>query len=379
MVIHRRVRHGRRRVTRTAPWTIAAGLGCLLAGACSGADDQKGSIDGLVARFVDVEGVQTRYYDYGQGEPIVMVHGGGMGGASTANNFSRNIPGLATRFRVLAVDRLAQGMTGNPKDDEDFSTQGAVKHVYLFIQTLKLDKVHLVGHSSGGGVVLGLAVEHPEIVKTLTLTAYGAGLSTGEGPRKFEAILAKCPPDTNSYEHRKCRLLALAHSETTFPPDYEAADEYMGGLPKSEETRKRMAALREARPDLEDRNERYRKQALEQARAGALQMPILLLAGKQDTLGWSAADPHSMQRRQMELFSIVGAKNQRVTLRIINEAGHFPYREHPEQWNAALMHFIGFWNSHPLSVPGAEGSGPEVKTGGFMLKEDGNDAPEKLR
>jgi hypothetical protein len=30
---------------------------------------------------------------------------------------------------------------------------------------------------------------------------------------------------------------------------------------------------------------------------------------------------------------------------IINEAGHFPYREHPEQFNADLNTFIEFWNT----------------------------------
>ena len=117
----------------------------------------------------------------------------------------------------------------------------------------------------------------------------------------------------------------------------------MGALPKSVETRRRMAAIRAARPE-ESGESTYRQDMQARARDGALQMPILMFAGKQDTLGWSAADPHSMQRRQMELFDIVGAKNPRVKLIIVNEAGHFPYREHPEQFNDALMHFIDFWN-----------------------------------
>jgi len=333
---------------RRALGTVILGVGCLLSGDAAGQAtvSPTASVDGLEAKFVDVQGVRTRYYDYGQGEPIVLVHGGGMGGASTANNFSRNIPGLAKRFRVIAVDRLAQGMTGNPKDDADFTTRGAVQHLYQFILTLKLDRVHLVGHSSGGGVVFALAVEHPELVRTLTLAAYGAGLPTGDGPRMFDAILAKCPPDPTSYEHRKCRLLALGHVEETFPDDYAAADEYMGTLPKSVETRRRMDKRRAARAGWpNEENDAYRQQALEKARGGALQMPILLVAGKQDTLGWDADDPHSMQRRQMALFDIVGTKNPRVKLIIVNEAGHFPYREHPEEFNASLTHFIDFWNS----------------------------------
>lgn len=305
-----------------------------------------GAIEGLEPTFVDVDGIITRYYDYGRGDPIVLVHGGGMGGASTANNWSRNIPGLATRFRVIAVDRLAQGLTGNPKDDADFTYEGTVRHLYRFLQTLKLGPVHLVGHSSGGAIAFFLAVEHPEIVRTLTVVAHGPGMPpAGEGPTKFAAILEKCPPDPNSYEHRKCRLLALAHTEQTFSAEYAAADEYMGTLPKAEETRARMARMRAARPGWpDDVNEAYRARAWEKARTGVLEMPILIYAAKQDTLAWDADDPHAMMRGELGFFDIVGTKNPRVKMIVVNDAGHFPYREHPEQFNADLVQFIEFWS-----------------------------------
>ena len=45
-------------------------------------------------------------------------------GASGANLWSRNIRGLAKKFRVLAVDELADGMTDGPKDDKDFGIAG---------------------------------------------------------------------------------------------------------------------------------------------------------------------------------------------------------------------------------------------------------------
>ena len=135
-----------------------AALSCLVAGGqVHGQLGPNGEVDGLTATFVDVNGVRTRYYDYGRGEPIVLAHGGTvLGGAlGTANSWSRNIPGLATTFRVLALDRLGQGMTANPTDDNDFGMEGDVEHLYQFIRTLKLERVHLVGHSSSGpGVVI---------------------------------------------------------------------------------------------------------------------------------------------------------------------------------------------------------------------------------
>jgi hypothetical protein len=67
--------------------------------------DPKSEIGGLKSKFVDVDGVLARYYEAGQGEPRVMVHGGFNAGSSTANVFSRNIPSLAKHFHIYAVDR----------------------------------------------------------------------------------------------------------------------------------------------------------------------------------------------------------------------------------------------------------------------------------
>jgi pimeloyl-ACP methyl ester carboxylesterase len=328
-------------------------LAVLAAGAPQGQAGQNGEIDGLTAKFIDVNGVRTRYYDYGQGDVILMIHGGMIAGASTANNWSRNIPELSKRFRVIAVDRLAQGMTGNPKDDADFTNQGVARHIYEFMQTLKLPPVHLVGHSAGGGIAFYVAIEHPELTKTLTVISAGPQMPpAGDGPTKFDALLAKCPPDTASYEHLKCRLLALGHTSQTFPADYEKADDYMGNLPKSHEARKRIAAMRAARSGWPEReNNAYREQAWQKARGGGLPTPILIFTGKQDTLSWDADDAHAMMRRELGFFDVVGAKNPRVKLIVVNEAGHFPYREHPEQFNADLMNFIDFWKTAPKPSP----------------------------
>jgi hypothetical protein len=93
---------------------ITLALFCLTVGSHMHAQvGLNGEVDGLTAKFVDVNGAKTRYYDYGGGDTIVLA---GVG-ASGANLWSRNIRGLAKKFRVLAADELADGMTDGPKDD----------------------------------------------------------------------------------------------------------------------------------------------------------------------------------------------------------------------------------------------------------------------
>ena len=128
------------------------------------APSASGSVGGLTAKFVDVKGVKARYYEAGQGEPMVLIHGGSTGGSSTANVWSRNIPALSRKYHVFAVDRLGSGLSGNPADPKEYDTPGQVEFIYQFIQALKLNHIHLVGHSAGGAIALYTAIEHPALV-----------------------------------------------------------------------------------------------------------------------------------------------------------------------------------------------------------------------
>jgi len=100
----------------------------------------------------NVNGIRTRYYESGSGEPMVLIHAEeGFIGHASANYFAKNIPGLAKHFHVFAPDRLGSGLTDNPKTDQDYNIHAEMDHIVQFIQTLKLNKVHLVGQSHGAG------------------------------------------------------------------------------------------------------------------------------------------------------------------------------------------------------------------------------------
>jgi 2-hydroxy-6-oxonona-2,4-dienedioate hydrolase len=323
------------------------------------APNRDGSIDGLKAKFIMVNGVRTRYYDYGQGEPMVLVHGGFTAASSTANVFARNIPGLAKHFHVYALDRLACGMTGNPKNVNDlFSYQAQVDFVYDFIKTLKLGRVNLVGHSNGGGIAFFLAVQHPEMVRTLTILAAGPE-DPNRGVTKLIAKIAKCPSQ-KSYAGLRCRVEALAWLPTSFSNDYWQADEYMAMLPKSVKAREiimaraaREKAMETGSPRVAGVGEGYdalRQKMWDAARNGALKMPVLLVAGKDDVLDWGAHDATAHLHGELSLYDIIGAKNTRVQMDVINDGGHFMYREHPALFNNDLIHFIEFWEQHPAGA-----------------------------
>ena len=79
-----------------------AGLGLWVGMLAHGAElaPAEANSGGLQAKFIDAGGVRTRYYDQGNGEPMVLVHGTGFSGVASANTWSLNIPGLSARFHV---------------------------------------------------------------------------------------------------------------------------------------------------------------------------------------------------------------------------------------------------------------------------------------
>jgi 2-hydroxy-6-oxonona-2,4-dienedioate hydrolase len=309
--------------------------------------DPRSEIGGLHSKFVDVNGVKARYYEAGAGEPMVMIHGGFTAGSSTANVFSRNVPELSKHFHVFAVDRLASGMSGNPLKDDDYTYQGDVDFVYGFIQALNLGPVHLVGHSAGGAIALYLAIEHSDAAKTLTILAMGPENPSPAPDNKTRLDLSKCP-DQSQYEGLQCRVAMLAWLPTTFDDEYWSADKFMATLSKSKEARAKLNAGAGRSFDFPA----FKQRMLDKVRdEGPLQMPVLLVAGKNDVLDWGANDETAQLRGERGLFDIVAAKNTKVQMIVITNGGHFMYREHPEEFDAYLETFIGTWEKYPSAPP----------------------------
>ena len=329
-------------MTLAAVALSAAMLACSVAvvGAQPAGVAPDASLGGLPAKFIDVNGVRTRYYEAGSGEPLVLLHGEGWSGHSSANTWVKNIPGLSKRFHVVAPDKLASGMTGNPLDDKDYNLQGEVAHMYQFIQAMRLGRVHVVGQSRGGGLAFFLTVAHPEIVRTLTIVDSNTA-APDTGPTDRQKVLEACPKEPD-WEEWKCRLRAIS-----FKPD-EAFDDlffktgaYMASLPKSKETVAKMAAG--AGEPLRSQFNEWKKQVHERVRTeGTLQMPILLY--------WGKNDPSAMLRNGLALLEIVSAKNPNVRMIIANHAGHFHYREYPEEFNQNIVNFIDYWGRQPAAT-----------------------------
>ena len=295
------------------------------------------SIGSHEAKFIDINGARTRYYDVGSGEPMLLVHGARPSGTSSANTWVPILPGLSRRFRVLAPDRLGHGMTENPKGD--YSVTAEMDHLYDFIKVMKLEKFHLMGQSTGAYHAARVTLEHPEMVITLILTDSATlsppignveerraaiGLGTGAGARSPGATLK---------DQVRFSQEALSKNKEHITDEFLSAAVYMASLPNGQKTD---AALR---GDAAKRYEEVIARGAEEMRgwikAGRLQTPTLLY--------WGKNDPSAILAVGLALFDMIAEKNPRARMFIVNNAGHFHYREHPEEFVRNVLNFTTAW------------------------------------
>jgi pimeloyl-ACP methyl ester carboxylesterase len=278
-----------------------------------------------------VNGVRTRYYEMGEGDPLVLVHGGGWSGNASANVWSKSIPLFAKRFHVFASDKLGSGMTDNPQDDNDLNIQGEVDHIYDFIRQLKLGMVHLVGESRGGGCVFFLALQHPEVVRDLVVV--DSDTAAPQAPATRVEALAQCPKEPD-WEEWKCRMSAVSFlPDQAFDDEYFMAGKYMALLPKSLETAAKLKAGAGGELATTDGFNKWKAEWHERVRKeGVLQMPVLIY--------WGAADPVAVVANGSALHDLIAAQNPHVQMMIQEKAGHFPFREDPEQFVSNVTNFI---------------------------------------
>ena len=126
-------------------------------------------MDRSQSKYIEINGINTRYFEKGSGDPIVLIHGGHFGGGASAEDWFLNFDHLAEKYHVYAFDKIGQGHTDNPKKNTDYIMGTQVKHAYEFIKKLNIKKPHLIGHSRGGYIVTRLAIEYPEITKSIVI------------------------------------------------------------------------------------------------------------------------------------------------------------------------------------------------------------------
>lgn len=119
-------------------------------------------------KYYDVNGIKMYCETYGQGQPLLLIHGNG----GSIVDFSKQIPYFSKKYKVIVADSRAHGKS---IDKGDALTYEIMSDDYAeLLQKMKIDSAFVIGWSDGGINGLLLSMRHPEKVKKLIVT--GANL-----------------------------------------------------------------------------------------------------------------------------------------------------------------------------------------------------------
>jgi 4,5:9,10-diseco-3-hydroxy-5,9,17-trioxoandrosta-1(10),2-diene-4-oate hydrolase len=125
-------------------------------------------------RYIDVNGIRTRYWDEGDkaAPPVVLVHGIG----ASVEAWTPTLPALVPDHRVVALDLVGYGYTDKPRD-APYTFSYLADFVRQVMDRLEIPETVLMGHSLGGGVAVKLAEMAPSRIRRL-VAVDAAGLGT---------------------------------------------------------------------------------------------------------------------------------------------------------------------------------------------------------
>jgi pimeloyl-ACP methyl ester carboxylesterase len=236
------------------------------------------------------------YVEVGSGEPLMLLHG--LFGA--LSNFSDLIEKFRHTHKVI-IPLL-------PLFDLDLlhtSVKGLAKHVQQFIDHKGYNHIHLLGNSLGGHVGLVYILNHPEKVKTLTLTG-SSGL--------FENAMGDSYPKRGDYEYIKAKTAATFYDPAVATK--ELVDEVFEITNSRIKVIKIIALAKSAiRHNLGEE-------------LGHIKVPTLLIWGKNDNV-----TPPFVGEEFHKLIP-------NSELAFIDKCGHAPMMEVPQTFNEILEKFL---------------------------------------
>lgn len=166
-------------------------------------------------RWVMAGRVKTCYIDVGPEEPVLIaLHGGGAGSSGIAG-MGKLAERLQSSMRVLAPDQVGGFGLTDPSAPTPHGAQDRVNHLVAFLDTLCIDKVHLVGNSQGAWVAARFAIQYPDRAQSMTLIGSGTlGKSMGL-PFPPSAGMAALKAFDGTRPAMRRMLEALVHDHST--------------------------------------------------------------------------------------------------------------------------------------------------------------------
>jgi 2-hydroxymuconate-semialdehyde hydrolase len=261
-----------------------------------------------------VDGLVTSYLEAGNGDPVILLHGGEFG-ASGEIGWERTITALAARYRVFAPDMLGFGQSAKVVDFNDGRGM-RIRHIARFCAELDVGSAHFIGNSMGAIMLLTDATSDSPLLPMRSMVTICGG---GEIQRN-QHMEALYEYDATVPAMRRI-VEALFHD-----PSYPVDDDFVrrryesSAAPGAWEA---IAAARFRRPGAAPPPTPSSKRAYER-----VVVPTLVVEGGSDKLlppGWAKEIADQIPRGRSA---------------VVEAAGHCPQIEQSAFVNALLLEFL---------------------------------------
>jgi pimeloyl-ACP methyl ester carboxylesterase len=162
---------------------------------------------GFAEHSVSADGFTIRYFEAGQGEPLIVVHGAG------GPRFTIALDLLATDRRVILVEMPGWGAEPNTRTQ---TLLDMAETVAAAVAAIGVERYHLLGTSLGGAVATRLALAHPDRLISLVL----------EAPATFRVGATPPGPDVPPEQFVRAFRVHPERVPTPEPPDPAAMARY---------------------------------------------------------------------------------------------------------------------------------------------------------
>ena len=279
-------------------------------------------------QYLTIHGHRRAFVKVGAGPVLLLLHGLGC----DHKTWLPVIASLSRRYTVIAPDLLGHGRSDKPR--ADYSVAGYANGMRDLLTVLGVDRVTVVGHSFGGGVAMQFAYQFPERTERMVLVAPG-----GLGPEVSPAIRAVTLPGFSQAMAvvslpglRQATTFGLRALANTGVPAVRDLDEVAAMVDSFKDPMARAAVHRVVSSVVDWRGQLVTmvdRAYLTQA------MAICVIWGRDD-----AVIPVRHAQVAEELAP-------GVTVEVVDDAGHFPHKDHPQRFVRILDQFI---RTHPAAT-----------------------------
>ena len=174
-----------------------------------------------VSGYAPVNGIKVYYEVFGNGKPIVLLHGAFM---TIDDNWGKMIPELSKTREVIAIEFQGHGHTAFSERTLELATLAS--DVQGVMDLLKVDSADVVGYSMGGSVAYQLTVQSPKRVKKLVIIS-STYKSTGWAPEIANAF-KNMKPEMFANSPMKAAYDKTAPDKTKWPKFIEQMLGFVG-------------------------------------------------------------------------------------------------------------------------------------------------------